>query len=159
MSTILIATDGSEPARAAAGTGVELARALGDDVVFVAVWHPIYTSTFGVPPTYFGSDLVEAEKQWATEALNAAAAEANVAGVHARTALLEGFPAEEICRYAKEHHVRMIVIGSHGWGAVRSMLSRSTVSGVLAHAPCPVLSGTPVGPVAERAAERERQTA
>jgi nucleotide-binding universal stress UspA family protein len=159
MSTILIATDGSEPARAAAGTGIDLARALGDDVVVVAVWHPIYTSTFGVPPTYFGADVVEAEKQWALEALEAAAAAAKAAGVPARTVLLEGFAAEEICRYATEHTVRMIVIGSHGWGAVRTMLSRSTVSGVLAHAPCPVLSGTPVGAAAERAADRERQTA
>jgi nucleotide-binding universal stress UspA family protein len=143
MSTILIATDGSEPARRAARTGLELAKALGDDVLYVAVWHPIYTSTFGVPPTYFGADLVEAEKQWATQALEAAAAEAEVAGVKAETALLEGFSAEQICRTAEQRNVRMIVIGSHGWGAMRSMLSRSTVSGVLAHAPCPVLSGTP----------------
>lgn len=39
----------------------------------------------------------------------------------------------------------MIVIGSRGWGAVRSLISRSTVSGVLAYAPFPVLSGTPIG--------------
>ena len=157
MPTILIATDGSEPARAAAGTGLDLARCLGDRVVFVAVWHPIYASTFGVPPTYFGPDIVEAEKEWAVEALEQAAAEARATGVHAETVLLEGSPAIEICRYAAEHDVRMIVIGSHGWGAMRSVVSRSTVSGVLAHAPCPVLSGTPVGVVSRR--EREEQPA
>jgi nucleotide-binding universal stress UspA family protein len=144
MSTILIATDGSEPALRAAQSGLELAKALGDDVLYVAVWHPIYTSTFGVPPTYFGADVIEAEKQWATQALEAAAGEAQAAGVKAETVLLEGFPAEQICRTAEQRNARMIVIGSHGWGAMRSMLSRSTVSGVLAHAPCPVLSGTPV---------------
>lgn len=158
MSTMLIATDGSEPARAAAQTGLELARCLGDRVVFVAVWHPVYTSTFGVPPTYFGPDIVEAERQWAQDALEQAAEQARVAGVEAETELLEGSPASEICRYAAEHDVRMIVIGSHGWGAVRSIVSRSTVAGVLAHAPCPVLSGTPVG-VTARHHELERQPA
>jgi nucleotide-binding universal stress UspA family protein len=144
VSTILIATDGSEPALRAAQSGLELAKALGDDVLYVAVWHPIYTSTFGVPPTYFAADVIEAEKQWATQALEAAAAEAEAVGVKAETVLLEGFPAEQICRTAEQRNARMIVIGSHGWGAMRSMLSRSTVSGVLAHASCPVLSGTPV---------------
>jgi nucleotide-binding universal stress UspA family protein len=158
VSTILIATDGSEPARAAAETGLDLARCLGDRVVFVAVWHPVYTSTFGVPPTYFSPDIVEAERQWAEEALEQAGAQARKAGVEAETVLLEGAPAAEICRYAEDRRVRMIVIGSHGWGAVRSIVSRSTVSGVLAHAPCPVLSGTPVG-VTARQAELERQPA
>lgn len=158
MSTILIATDGSDPARAAAETGLDLARCLGDRVVFVAVWHPIYTSTFGVPPTYVGPDVVESERQWAEDALAQAAEQAAAVGVTAETVLLEGSPAVEICRYAADHDVRIIVIGSHGWGAVRSIVSRSTVSGVLAHAPCPVLSGTPVS-VPARHAEQERQPA
>jgi nucleotide-binding universal stress UspA family protein len=158
VSTILIATDGSEPARGAAETGLELARCLGDRVVFAAVWHPVYTSTFGVPPTYFGPDIVEAERQWATEALEHASEQAEAAGVQAETVLLEGAPAEEICRYAADHHVRMIVIGSHGWGAMKTAVRRSTVSGVLAHAPCPVLSGAPVS-AASGAGERERQPA
>jgi nucleotide-binding universal stress UspA family protein len=158
VSTILITTDGSDPARAAAETGLELARCLGDRVVFVAVWHPVSTSTFGVPPTYFGPEVLEAERGWAEEALAEAAEQASTAGVEAETVLLEGSPALEICRYAADHEVRMIVIGSHGWGAFRSIVSRSTVSGVLAHAPCPVLSGTPVG-VAAHHGDGERQTA
>jgi len=158
VSTILIATDGSDPARAAAETGLDLARCLGDRVVFVAGWHPVYTSTFGVPPTYFGPEIVEAERQWAEEALEQAEEQARAAGVEAETVLLEGSPAIEICRYAADHGVRMIVMGSHGWGAVRSIVSRSTVSGVLAHAPCPVLSGTPVS-VTARHEQEERQPA
>lgn len=157
MSTILIATDGSDPARAAAETGLDLARCLGDRVVFVAVWHPIYTSTFGVPPTYFGPDVIDSDREWAEHALAQAAEQAAGAGVDASTVLLEGSPALEICRYAADHDVRMIVIGSHGWGSFRSIVSRNTLSAVLAHAPCPVLSGTPVGVATYR--DGERQTA
>ena len=143
MSTILIATDGSPAALTAEANGVELARDLGDDVLFVAVWHPLLVGSFGVPPTYVNEDVLTSERSWAEEALAAAAGRARAAGVSAETLLAEGQAAGEICRIAEKFHVRMIVIGSHGWGAMRTVLSRSTVSGVLAHAPCPVLSGAP----------------
>ena len=143
MSTILIATDGSAPALTAEADGLELAQALGDDVLFVSVWHELITGSFGVPPTYVSGEVLEAEKTWAKQALQDARSRAEAAGVPAETMLVEGLAADEICRIATERGVRMIVIGSHGWGAMRTLLSRSTVSGVLAHAPCPVLSGTP----------------
>ena len=41
MSTIVIATDGSDAAWKAAEKGLEIARAAGDDVVFVGVWDMI----------------------------------------------------------------------------------------------------------------------
>jgi nucleotide-binding universal stress UspA family protein len=143
VSTILIATDGSGPALAAEADGLELARALGDEVLFVSVWQPVLGASFGVPPTYVSEEVLESEKGWAETVLAAAAGRAGEAGVAAETVLLEGMAAEQICHLAADRAVRMIVIGSHGWGAMRTLLSRSTVSGVLAHAPCPVLSGTP----------------
>jgi len=33
----------------------------------------------------------------------------------------------------------MVVIGSHGWGAMMSLIFGSTTLGVLQHAPCPVV--------------------
>lgn len=157
MSTILIATDGSPAAVTAEQNGIELARELGDDVVFVAVWHPLLIGAFGVPPTYVNEDVLVAERSWAEEALAAAAGRARAAGVSAETLLAEGQAAGEICRIAAHFHVRMIVIGSHGWGAMRTVLSRSTVSGVLAHAPCPVLSGAPPRAALQVAAPEERR--
>ena len=157
MSTILIATDGSPAAVTAEENGIELARDLGDDVLFVAVWHPLLVGAFGVPPTYVNEDVLTAERSWAEEALAAAADRARATGVSAETLLAEGQAAGEICRIGTKFHVRMIVIGSHGWGAMRTVLSRSTVSGVLAHAPCPVLSGAPPHVALQLAAERERR--
>ena len=157
MSTILIATDGSPAAVTAEENGIELARDLGDDVLFVAVWHPLLVGAFGVPPTYVNEDVLTAERSWAEEALAAAADRARATGVSAETLLAEGQAAGEICRIATKFHVRMIVIGSHGWGAMRTVLSRSTVSGVLAHAPCPVLSGAPPHVALQLAGERERR--
>jgi len=157
MSTILIATDGSPAAVTAEENGIELARDLGDDVLFVAVWHPLLVGAFGVPPTYVNEDVLTAERSWAEEALAAAADRARATGVSAETLLAEGQAAGEICRIATKFHVRMIVIGSHGWGAMRTVLSRSTVSGVLAHAPCPVLSGAPPHAALQQQPAQERR--
>ena len=49
---------------------------------------------------------------------------------------------------AAERSARMIVLGSHGWGAIKSALYGSTAAGVMRHAPCPVLM-VPTDSVAE----------
>ena len=64
-------------------------------------------------------------------------------GIDPETVVLSGNPVEEICKLASERNARLIVMGSHGWGALRGYLSGSVVAGVLRHAPCPVLTGTP----------------
>jgi nucleotide-binding universal stress UspA family protein len=51
----------------------------------------------------------------------------------------EGFPLEEICRKASDYDAQLIVVGSHGWGAARRLLSGSVSTGLVHQAPCPVL--------------------
>ena len=69
---ILIATDGSAPARAAEALGLELARARGTTAGFVCVWAPLRGS-FGVPlPEKLDREFIDAERTWAAETLEAA---------------------------------------------------------------------------------------
>lgn len=56
------------------------------------------------PPTYLNSELVEAEKQWARPTLDAAAKTAEAEGTETETVLVEGSPAEQICRLARERN-------------------------------------------------------
>lgn len=142
MSTVLIATDGSEAAETASRLGLEIAKATGDEVIFIAVWAMIQ-SAFGVPYTYLKDTSLEAEKEGAEQVLAACKEHAATLGINAETLLIEGSAAYEICHAAKERNARMIVIGSHGWGAVRSFMYGSVASAVLRSAPCPVLSGAP----------------
>jgi nucleotide-binding universal stress UspA family protein len=51
----------------------------------------------------------------------------------------QGDACDEICAAAEEAGAGMIVLGAHGWGAVRRMLFGSVSSAVLHHASCPVL--------------------
>ena len=136
---ILIATDGSAPARAAEAIGLELARARGETAAFVCVWAPVRAS-FGVPvPEMLDSEFLEAERTWAEERLAEAAERAGAAGTTAETIVMKGPAVEGICGTAAERGADMIVIGSHGWGAMMSLIFGSTTLGVLQHAPCPVL--------------------
>lgn len=136
---ILIATDGSAPARAAEAIGLELARARGETAAFVCVWAPVRAS-FGVPvPEMLDSEFLDAERIWAEERLAEAAERAASAGTNAETIVAKGRAVEGICDTAARRSADMIVIGSHGWGAMMSLIFGSTTLGVLQHAPCPVL--------------------
>ena len=53
--------------------------------------------------------------------------------------MLRGFPVDEICLAAEKYDPRFLVVGSHGWGAVKRALFGSVSTGVLHHAKCPVL--------------------
>lgn len=142
MSTIVIATDGSQAAAQAADLGLEIAQQTGDDVLFVAVWDAIRTG-FGAPWAYVDERFLDEDRDRAEQVLAASKAHAEKLGVDADTVLLQGDPTTQICKAAAERKARMLVIGSHGWGAMRGYFSGSTATGILHLAPCPVLSGTP----------------
>ena len=55
------------------------------------------------------------------------------------TKVLEGAPDLQICRYAAETAIDMIVIGTHARGLVRRIFLGSVSKAVVEHAPCPVL--------------------
>jgi nucleotide-binding universal stress UspA family protein len=159
MKPIVLATDGSPSAAAAVAQSLEIASTLGSPLIAVSVEH-------GLQPGvgYYGSSdaisqLARAESARVERALEqacAAAAEAHVVcePVHAR-----GFAPEEICRVAKDRRARMIVIGAHGWGALRRMLHGSYSTAVVHDAACPVLvvpAPVAVAPKQERLKEAVR---
>jgi nucleotide-binding universal stress UspA family protein len=58
-------------------------------------------------------------------------------------AVKEGQPFVEIVKYAREHEIDLIVIGTHGRGAVAHALLGSVAERVVRKAPCPVLTVRP----------------
>ncbi|WP_139800722.1 universal stress protein [Geothermobacter hydrogeniphilus] len=54
-----------------------------------------------------------------------------------------GVPFTEICRFAEEEKVDLIVIGTHGRTGLSHLLIGSTAERVVRHASCPVLSIKP----------------
>lgn len=139
MKPILLATDGSPSAVEATREAIELARSLGAPLIAAAVEH-VTTPAYG----YYGyaevySELRKSEHEHVYTVLDEVAAQAAAAGVPCRTFPLEGPIVDEICKLAREREAAMIVIGAHGWGAIRRLVFGSVSLGVLHEAPCPVL--------------------
>ena len=140
MSLIVVATDGSPAAAAALDAAIGLARETHDSLAVVTVWQALQ-GDFGLahPPTAVLSELLDAERDHAEATLAAAEEQARDADVSVATHLLTGDPAQTICRFADEHEARMIVVGTHGYGTVMSLLKGSVSESVIRRAPCPVL--------------------
>ena len=138
MKPVMLATDGSPTAVQATETAIELAQLLDTDLVIVTVWDVPYT-TVGFAPVPVHAELAKLSEDDAKKACTEAAARAEEAGVEARTLVLRGMPVNEICLAAEKVEPRLLVIGSHGWGAVKRTLFGSVSAGVLHRATSPVL--------------------
>jgi len=139
MKPILLATDGSPSAAEATREAIELARLLGAPLIATAVEHvtaPSY-GYYGYAEVY--SELRKAEHEHVCDVLEAVAEKASDAGVGCTTFPREGIVADEICTLARDRDAAMIVIGAHGWGAVKRLVFGSVSQAVLHDAPCPVL--------------------
>jgi len=157
MKPIMLATDGSPTAETATGTAIELAKALDTDLVVATVWEIPYT-TVGLAPAPVAGDLAQLSEGDARKVATEAAARAEEAGVEARTVVLRGITVQELCAVAEKFDPRFLVIGSHGWGAVRRALFGSVSTGVLHHAHCPVLVVRGEEAVAENGTRKVQKT-
>ncbi len=153
MKTILLATDGSPSAELAAEEAIELAAATGWPLRVVTVWNVPIPTGYGYAAYPLPPDLSEAEREHARAVAAAAVAKAAEANVEATFELREGLPAEEICAAAAETASTLIVLGAHGWGAVKRFLFGSVSTHVMHEAHCPVLV------VRDREAELEKDNA
>jgi nucleotide-binding universal stress UspA family protein len=138
MKPILLATDGSSTATEAAKTAIELAEALDAPLLIVSAWDITY-EPIGVG---FGPILPDIDRighEQALKIVEEAAAPARDAGLAVEIAIRRGRPVQQICAIADEQDARLIVVGSHGWGALRRTMFGSVSTGVLHHARQPVL--------------------
>jgi nucleotide-binding universal stress UspA family protein len=139
MLKILIAVDGSAHAQRAIEAAVRLqAQTRGLEAILLNVreWPLFYGD---LPPARYAeieSDQIGHQK----EVLEAALAAARQSGLERVSILAEsGEPAAGIARVAQEQGVDQIVIGTHGRGAVGSLLIGSVAQRVVHLAKVPVM--------------------
>ncbi len=140
MGVIVVATDGSEAASEALAVAIELAHEGGHRLAAITVWRALQ-GDFGLayPPTAVLGDLLDAERRHAEDTLADVEARATAAGVPVVTRLATGDPAERICAYARELDARLVIVGTHGYGAVMSLLLGSVSGTVVRRAARPVV--------------------
>src|SRR5262249_23476378 len=133
---ILLASDGSEGAGKATQTAVEIAQKFHAALLVVNVFEgvPIYPD---VVTEYFTPDVIaEQVRKVVKETAEKAATEA---GISFEMEQVHGDAAETIVRYAENYGCDLIVLGSRGMGAFKSLLLGSVSDHVAHHAHCPVL--------------------
>jgi nucleotide-binding universal stress UspA family protein len=138
---VLVATDGSPRSIAAAKAAGTLLRS-ADQVTLVSV----LTEVPGDDAGGFEGSVFSAGEQdalWkqelaeAGEELERTAAALTNAKIDKRIEV--GDVAGTICRVAADLHTDVIVVGSHGRGAIERILLGSVSEQIVRHAPCPVL--------------------
>lgn len=135
MGEIVIGYDGSECSKRALADAADLAGETGDSLRVV----------FAYAPHGAGGGEVQAQREAVKELGEGAVAEARklleerAATPAFETELLPLRPAEALVEAAREHAARMIVVGSHGEGALRSALIGSTPYKLIHQADVPVL--------------------
>lgn len=140
LKRILTATDFSPHSQVALKYTSAFAQAFGAEVILCHVLEkPDFLSQF--PPVaegYIPPNLAEIHEKHAR-----IQCEQDLAAIglsHARVVLPHGNPPTEIVRAAKTENVDLIIVGTHGRGAVAHLLLGSVAERVVRSASCPVLT-------------------
>lgn len=140
---ILLPTDGSGRSQAAILHGIAFAREAGAEVLGFHVIEPFSASMFSesvasdvLPPNRYA----EIMHQMAASMLNQIKRAATREGVACTTSAVEAAsPALAIITAADENHCDLIIMASHGRGALTGLLLGSQTIRVLSHCKVPVL--------------------
>jgi nucleotide-binding universal stress UspA family protein len=142
LKRILVATDFSEPSDSALMYGRELADRFGATLYVLHVAQNIYISSFGAENyAAMAPGLQEQIEDEARRRVNELLIDSDQSGPPTVPAILTAAsPAFAIVDYAKEHDIDLIVMGTHGRGALAHLVMGSVAERVVRLAPCPVLT-------------------
>lgn len=141
IATILVATDFSDASDAALRYAKSLAAAYGATIHVLHVLEDLaaHAWTTEVYVAALPGVHEEMERQ-ARERLDAALTAEERDAYKAHLTLRTGSAFVEIVRHAREIKADLLVMGTHGRGAIAHMLLGSVAERVVRKAPCPVLT-------------------
>lgn len=140
---ILVATDGSALSKKAVRSAVDLASAVGAELVALYVVPRYPVSYFEGGITVSTQDIARIEKQWSDEGqavVDSVQDAAQKRGVEAKALIAKSdLVAEAIMAAAKKNKCDLIVMASHGRKGLKRVLLGSETQHVLTHSTVPVL--------------------
>jgi nucleotide-binding universal stress UspA family protein len=134
---VLVALDGSPSAEAVLRFLLEIAGPLDMAVVLLRVLEPVAPVVIEASRHVVVED-VEGRRRDAEEYLAPIAAALRAKGIDVSWQVRRGRPTEEILAAAREGHVDLIAMATHGRTGLGRLLFGSVAEGVLRHAPVPV---------------------
>jgi nucleotide-binding universal stress UspA family protein len=140
LNSVLVATDFGDTAEAALTYGRNLARAFGAKLHVLHVAENVAaTSAAEFYPTGL-EELQKAVEESAQKRLDQLLTADDRAVLHAVPVIrVSAAIANTIVGYAKEAHIDLIVVGTHGRGPVSHFFMGNVAEKVVRTAPCPVL--------------------
>jgi nucleotide-binding universal stress UspA family protein len=141
FGTILVGTDGSETAGKAVARAIELAAAIGAQLLVVSAFQPVPATRLREEQTQVPPDLswMVNPREDVDATLRAGAELAAEHGVAVRTFARQGDPADAILDVAEEQGADLVVVGNKGMTGAKRFLLGSVPNKVSHHAPCSVL--------------------
>ena len=142
IKNILVATDFGEAADAALGYGRELAGRFDSTLHVLTVAEDVFATAFGAETyTAVVPDLQHDVEHAARKRLDEALIDSDGSGPRAIPVVtVSSSPAHAILDYARDHEIDLIILGTHGRGAIQHFLMGSVAERVVRQATCPVLT-------------------
>ncbi len=136
IQQILVAWDGSAPARYALDIAIDLARRYDAELLAASVAHsPAHAETEADR-----AESVDAASRYLEETFQAVADRATRVGVPLEQVVIKGDnPADDILDYAHAHGIDLVVVGHHRNRRPGRFLVHGLAERMIAHADIPVL--------------------
>jgi len=141
INNILVATDFGEAADSALRYGRELAGRFGATLHVLNVVEDAFASGFAVEAySAIVPEIQQEVESAARSRLHELVVDSDGSGPRTTSAIRTGSPTYAIVDYAREHGIDLIVMGTHGRGALAHVVMGSVAERVVRLAPCPVLT-------------------
>jgi nucleotide-binding universal stress UspA family protein len=137
--SIVVGTDGSEPADEAVRQATDMASREGARLHLVTAYPDPQILRERTTGTGGGAYTIVDLREVAESLVQRAARDARSKGVEVETHVREGQPAEVIIDVANQEQADLIVVGSRGLTGIKRYLLGSVSSKVSEHAPCSVM--------------------
>jgi nucleotide-binding universal stress UspA family protein len=142
LEKVLVPTDFSRPSETALMYGRELAMRFGATLHVVHVAENVYTSAFGAENyAIMAAGLQQKIEDDAQRFLHELLIDRDKSGPPTIPVILRSSSAAmAVLDSAKEHEIDIIVMGTHGRGALAHLVTGSVAERIVRLAPCPVLT-------------------
>jgi len=137
--TILVPVDFSGCSRGGLGYAIGFANEFAARIILLHATYLGYIYSSEGTALYNIPGLQEAARKNAERHMRKFVRSVNFGGVKFETAFTEGSPALDICAFAKDHNVDLIITSTHGLTGFQHVLIGSVAEKVVRHAPCSVL--------------------
>ena len=142
MKNLLVAIDFSDVTERVVSAAEELARAFGAKIWLLHVVAEVSAmASLGEVPFHWPAAEAELPERFSEEQrrMQELLAGLMARGINAEMLLIRGSAVIEILAMAEQYEIDMVIMGSHGHGALYELMVGTVSEGVLRHAACPAL--------------------